>query len=586
MKRILLVMVALLLATAVFAGGGREEQRVRQVPRNRTLITSGWDYFAQVASPDNMSPYSGPTLHLRNILHYTVFENLFYSNVLTGEIEPWIGTEWRYNDDFTQVTVTIRDDVTWSDGVPLTARDVVFSGNMLKQNAPEMPYSSQFAGDVASVTAPDDYTVVFNLTRPAPRWARNELSYALGQPARFVIVPEHIWADKNAPDFRFLDLAQGWPVGTGPYRLVLHGNDQLVFDLRDSWWAAEAGKAQMPQVERVIYRPATAEALPQLYISNQMDTGRDIPIGAFEAGRARNPNLRSWNDSGPQWGAPNGCTFRITFNTQKEPFNDPEVRWAINRALDRDSIIDLAYEGSTFTAIAPLSAFDEVQAYVDVLSDMIDEFDVNRRDLDEVAQIMERKGFQKNAAGRWADANGSVLELDIQSQQGNPMAPIISQQLRDAGFDARIDVVQGAGFIDNAHTGDFSMHLWVHCGSVYDPYQTLSHYHSNLAAPAGSSVSNLRAYTRYANPDLDELLDQMSMMVPDPNDAEYVDLVREALRIYLTDLPDITLGEERQVFTMNETYWTNWPSADNPYMHPTPPWEGYARVIHRLQPVQ
>lgn len=590
MKRILLLLVALLVTTLLFGGGaqegaGGEAARPGQVPRNRTLISSGWDYYAQVPSPDNMSPYSGPTLHERNILHYTVFENLFYSNIVGGSVEPWIGEEWEYNDDFTQVTVTLRDDVTWSDGEQLTSEDIVFTGNMLLDNAPEMTYASQFADNVDSVEAPDDFTVVFNLKRPSPRWARNELAYSLGQPARFVIVPEHIWAGKNPLEFTNLDIEAGWPVGTGPFTLVRAGNDQLVFDRRDSWWADEAGKQAMPQVERVIYRPSTAEAHPQLYISNQLDTGRDIQVGAFEAARQQNRNLRSWNDSGPQWGAPNGCTYRLTFNNQRAPFDDRDIRWAVNYALDRDEIINLAYEGSTYTAIAPLSAFDEIQSYVQKLSSVIDSFDVDNQDFDMVAEIMESKGYSQNSDGFWA-MNGETLELDIQSQQGNPMGPIIVQQLQDAGFDARLEVTQNAAFVENARTGEFDLHLWVHCGSVYDPYQTLEHYHSSYAVPPGELVSSLRAYTRYDNPDLDAILDEMAGMVPSPDDPEYLELAGEALRIYFEDLPDITIGEERQVFVMNETYWTGWPNADDPYMHPPIPWEGYARVIHNLEPVQ
>ncbi len=590
MKRLLFVLVALSVAAVAFSTGGQEtpgEQpgRVGQVPRNRTLISSGWDWYAQVPSPDNMSPYSGPTLHERNILHYTVFENLFYSNIIQGSIEPWIGKSWEYNDDYTEVTVLIRDDVTWSDGEQLTAADIVFTGNMLLANAPQMTYASQFVNEVASVEAIDDYTVRFTLTRPSPRWARNELSYSLGQPSRFVIVPEHIWSGKDAIDFQNLDIAAGWPVGTGPYKLVLAGSDQLVFDLRDSWWAAEAGVQDMPQVERVIYRPATSEAHPQLYISNQLDTGRDIPVGSFEAARAQNPNLLSWNDSGPQWGAPNGCIYRLTFNNQRPPFDDPEIRWAINYALDREEIIGLAYEGSTYTAIAPLSAYAEIQTYVDQLSSVVDEFDVDNQDLDEVARIMQSKGYSRNSDGFWANGDG-VLELDIQSQQGNPNGPIILQQLRTAGFDARLDILQNAAFVENAGNGNFGLHLWVHCGSIYDPYATLEHYHGKYALPPGQTVPSVRSYTRYSNPELDSILDQMSGMVPSPDDPDYVELVGRALRIYFEDLPDISFGEERQVFVMNETYWTNWPSADDPYMHPTPPWEGYARIIHNLRPVQ
>ncbi len=148
------------------------------------------------------------------------------------------------------------------------------------------------------------------------------------------------------------------------------------------------------------------------------------------------------------------------------------------------------------------------------------------------------------------------------------------------------DVLQGAAFTDAARAGNFDVHLWVHCGSTYDPWLTLEHYHSKYSAPEGEPTNNLRAYTRYANPEMDALIDAMETMVPSPNDPLYMDLVSQALAIYLNDLPDITLAEELQVIPFNTTYWTGWPSAANPYSHGFPPWDGFARIIHRLQPAQ
>jgi len=61
---------------------------VRNVPRNRTLVSQGWDLYNQLPNPTNFNPYAGTLLHLRNVLHYTVMENLFYTNYATGEIIP------------------------------------------------------------------------------------------------------------------------------------------------------------------------------------------------------------------------------------------------------------------------------------------------------------------------------------------------------------------------------------------------------------------------------------------------------------------------------------------------------------------
>jgi peptide/nickel transport system substrate-binding protein len=565
------------------AAGVAAAQGAGEVPRNRTLVSQGWDFYTQVPSPANFNPYAGVLLHQRNSLHYTVNEMLFYTNHNTGKIVPWQGESWAYNPGFTVLTVKLRRGVKWSDGAPFTARDVVYTLDMLKASAPTLVLSSAIAEWVKEAAAVDDLTVRITLSKPGPRWAKDFL--AQGQAARFVVVPEHIWKDKDPKTFEFYDLAKGWPVGTGPYRLVRSGADAVVFDRRDSWWAVDARVApQMPAVQRVVYRPATVEAMPQLFINNDLDIGRALPVGQFQAARARNPQLASWRKDGPVFGAPDGCVFRLFFNTQKAPFDDAEIRWAMNHALNRQQIVDLAFEGSMPKAVLPFSSYAAVQQYVGPLKDLVERSRLDHRDLRKTAEILTRKGYRKGADGRWARPTGEKWPVAVVMEQGNPIGPVLTQQLQEAGFDASFQVLRGAAFTDAIVTGSFETALWVHCGSVDEPWQTLEHFHGKYAAPAGQKVANLRAPTRYANRELDGLLNQMEAMTPSPGDARYMDLVRRATEIYLRDLPSIVLAEEFHVVTFNTTYWTGFPTADDPYVAPYVPWEGFNLIIHRLKP--
>ena len=99
-----LLCTATVLATVVSAAA----QDLKAVPRNRTLISQGWDFYNQVPSPTNFSPYAGVLLHQRNSLHYTVNETLFYTNHNTNEIIPWQAESFSYNPDFTEITVKLR----------------------------------------------------------------------------------------------------------------------------------------------------------------------------------------------------------------------------------------------------------------------------------------------------------------------------------------------------------------------------------------------------------------------------------------------------------------------------------------------
>ena len=573
------------LAVAQMAGTLAQAQSLPDVPRNRTLISQGWDHYNQVQSPGNFNPYAGVFLHQRNSLHYTVSENLFYTNHNNNRMIPWQASGFEYNRNFTEVTLKLRDGVMWSDGQPFTSEDVVFTLGMLRLAAPDIVMSSAIKEWVASETAPDKLTVRIKLNKPGPRWVADFL--ATGQGARFVTVPKHIWKDQNPRTFNFLDIAKGWPVGTGPYKLVRADAGSVVYDRRPNWWAVGARLVTaMPAPERIIYRPATADALTQLYSNGEIDVGRSILAGNFEAAKRRNPNLVSWNTSGPVWGGADGCTLRLVFNTQNKPFDSVEVRQAVNSAINRDQISSLAFEGSYPKASMPFSSYGTMKAYTAQMQDVAAAAAVDKLDIKKTEALLVGKGFSKAADGKWKLPGGQPWALNIITPSGDPIGPVLARQLQSAGIDTVFRATQDAAYFEAISSGNYDAAVSFHCGSLYDPWQTLEHLHGKYIASPGQKVSNIRAPTRYNNPTLNELLDKMEARQPSAQDAEYMRLVREATRIILNDLPQLTLVEELHTLVFNTAYWTGWPSAQDPYIAPYLPWEGFNTVIHKLKPRQ
>ncbi len=582
--RVRLTTTAAAVAMATLAGTAAA-QNLPDVPRNRTLISQGWDFYNQVPATTNFNPYAGVLLHQRNSLHYTINEQLFYTNHLKNEIIPWLATGWTQSPDFTEVTVTLRDGVTWSDGRPFTADDVVFTFDMLKAAAPDLVLSSAIKEWVATATATNPTTVRIKLTKPGPRWPQDFL--ATGQASRFVVLPKHVWEGQDPKTFGFFDLAKGWPVGTGPFRLVRADANSLVYDRRDAWWAVQRGVVPaMPQVQRVIYVPATEQAMPQLFASNQIDMGRSIQPGTYDTIRVQNRGLRAWFENGPVWGVSSGCVFAIRFNLQTKPFDDPNVRRAVNFAVNRAQVVDLAMEGSVRAAALPMSSYGGITAYTDKMKDMLGAERIDRFDVAETARLLTASGFRRGANGLWAKPDGTPWQIRLSTVQGDPQGPVLAQQLRNAGFDVINDAQQRTALSDATNAGNFEMSHGTHCGSLYDPWQTLEHFHSKYAAAPGQKITNLRAVTRYGNPEYDALIDKMESMRPSPDDPAYLDLVRRALQIYIRDLPQVTLAEEFHTLPFNNTFWTGWPNEKDPYVAPFIPWEGFAMVIHRLRPTR
>jgi peptide/nickel transport system substrate-binding protein len=187
-KKHLSALVAVAIA-AIHAAPVRAQQ-LRDVPRNRTLISQGWDYYNQVPTPTNLSPSNGVLLNSRNILHYAVGESLFYTNHLTNTVIPCQAERMETSPDYREVTVTLRPNVKWADGGPLTADDVVFTFETLRNGPPAMALGGAIREWVESVTTTDARTIKIRLKKPGPRWAEDTL--ATGQTTRFVVLPQHV----------------------------------------------------------------------------------------------------------------------------------------------------------------------------------------------------------------------------------------------------------------------------------------------------------------------------------------------------------------------------------------------------------
>jgi peptide/nickel transport system substrate-binding protein len=127
----------------------------------------------------------------------------------------------------------------------------------------------------------------------------------------------------------------------------------------------------------------------------------------------------------------------------------------------------------------------------------------------------------------------------------------------------------------------------VHCGSLSEPFETLKDFHSKYAVDIGKPLPYIIAGTRYKNPELDKILDRMEgvQATADPN-SQYMKDAAAALDIVLRDSPEINMLEELHVITYNQTYWTGWPTAADPYVAPYTPWEAFNIVIHHLKPAQ
>ncbi len=202
--------------------------------REETVI---WDIDGgRVADPELWNPFV-PGNRRDHGFHQVILEPLFILNYQNGEFIPWLGTSFTANETNDVWTLTLREGVEWSDGEAFNADDVVFTIQMLLDNAPELGDSASMQDWVASVEKIDDLTIQFNLTRPNPRFQLDYFSVRIW--GGITIMPEHIWSQQDPLTFKNYDTELGLPIGTGPYTLASVGPTEITYVRNDNWWGAE-----------------------------------------------------------------------------------------------------------------------------------------------------------------------------------------------------------------------------------------------------------------------------------------------------------------------------------------------------------
>ena len=551
-------------------------QTIPEVPREKTLILENID--GRVPVPDNMNPFiTGQYLDWG--MWQAVSESLFYLNLETGKLEPWLAESGEYSNNGKTVTIKLRKGAKWADGVDFTADDVKFTIDMLKAN-PKLMYSGEMNLWVESVTVVDPLTVQIELKSPNPRFLVDYFGVRIWETV--LIVPKHIWEGQDPTTFTNFDLDRGLPLGTGPYKLVRSTETETVFDRLPKWWGAEAGFQDMPVPERVIWIAApTEDVRAAKAVNNELDGMWIMSRSTFEIARERNPKIIGWTKDLP-YAYLDACPRDLRFNTELAPVNSKVIRHAINDAIDRQQLIDVAFEGMTepsysvFPTYAPLAQF---------LARNEATLKIVHSNPDEIGPALEAEGYKKNADGLWADAQGNTIKIEMAIRSGETdqlkMGPVLIAQLRKAGFDASSRSVESAVYFTDVATGKAAVWLGGECGSVQDPYSSFSHFHSNVSAPIGEAAA--QNHVRFKNPRFDELVTLMSGL---PSGPEFDAAADEALEDHVRGTSRGASGAGSAADAVQHHVLDEFSDSREP-LHTSRPLVGYRQLHHsRRNPIQ
>jgi peptide/nickel transport system substrate-binding protein len=253
-----------------------------------------------------------------------------------GQVVPQLATAWKIADDGKSITFTLRDGVRFHDGTPMDAQAVVFSfARQLDAAHPAhrddfAAWENVFAGLVQRVVAVDARTVRLELSRTyAPLLA------ALALSAVAIVSPTAVGLD--------VDGFARKPVGTGPFRFVEWvPGERLVLERNDHHWGA-----RKPRLHRLVFRviPDARQRLIALE-GGSVDVAYGLLPDELQF-VALHPDLRLVRSPGVN-------VAYLAMNTQRPPWNDLRVRQAVNHAINKEALVNLAFQGTARVARGPV----------------------------------------------------------------------------------------------------------------------------------------------------------------------------------------------------------------------------------------
>lgn len=531
-----------------------------------------------------------------------------------------------YNADFTEMTVKLRSGIFWSDGVEFTADDVKATVD-IQVKTPGMRYGAPFANAVASVEAPDKTTVVFKLKKPNSRFH----TYFTVRWGATWILPKHVF-EKVADPLKF-DFNK--PVSLGAY--VLHSYDPdgkwYIWQLRDDWQRSTLGRFGKPGPKYLAYvDPGPPEKRVIAQLNHELDVVHDLaPEGMFALAK-QSKAVHGWFKGFP-YGHPDPTLPAVIFNHQNEHFKSRDVRWALALLIDVKAVVMAAYRGAaTISAIAVPPTGGHVATYHEATEAWLKDFEVDTgkrkikpydptvskqiadmlrpsmgdqipTDLQEIrkafglgwwktdaqaaAELMEKAGYKK-VGNQWMGPDGKpfVIRLMVEGDLRPVMTragTMIVQQWKNFGIDARIDVAQNmlntrraAGDFD-AYIG-WSVETW---GGHQDLSFFMDSWHSQFIVPAGQ-VQPLRNWQRWSNPELDKMVEETRSIAFDS--PRGIEIGKDFVKLAVREMPIIPLMAYNVFTSMDTTYWTGFPTAENPYTNPVPNWGNSRYMFVRLKP--
>jgi peptide/nickel transport system substrate-binding protein len=393
-------------------------------------------------------------------------------NRATLEVEPSVAEKWTISPDNKTFTLTLRDDVKWSDGTPFTSADVLFTFDVVYNSKPESALASAMMidGKRLAVAAPDARTVV--VTFPNTFGPGIEMLDNLHLAAKHKY--EALHAAGKFAEAMTAATAPADIVSLGPFKLTSYASGQrLIFDRNPHYWKKDAAGVPLPYLDQVIFeivpdmnaelvrlQAGQLDTLQQQVRLEDLATLRPLEqqgkLKLIEAGVGVDADAFFFNLRSPYWAK----------DPRREWIARKEFRQAISHAIDREMFANTVYLGAGVPVWGPVTPGNKTW-----FSPNVPRYGFSQ---ERAKELLAGLGLTNRDNDEWLeDAKGTEAAFNVIAYRGNTSVEKGSQLVRDElkKIGVRMDVVllEPGAVVQRMLKGDFESVYFTVASTSLDP---------------------------------------------------------------------------------------------------------------------
>ncbi|MCK4537670.1 MAG: hypothetical protein KAV42_02605 [Candidatus Krumholzibacteria bacterium] len=372
--------------------------------------SGGTIIIGETSDYESLNPMQTTDAHARDIYNQ-LFLLLMDENPDLLTFSPRLAESYEFSGDRKKLTFHLRKDASWSDGVGITSRDVLATFSVQKDTT--VVWASIHLKDhIDSVTAPDDYTVVYHFNHVYP--------YQVMDAVDGPILPAHFLEKHPGVSIKSVPIEE-FPV-SGPFKVKEWVKGQsLTLVPNESYYDSDK-----PYLDKVIFKIVP----DQVTINTQLKSGEIDGMEIYspsevEALRTEHPELTVHQYQGRNY-------VYIGWNGGRKPFDNMNVRRALSHAIDRQKIIDNLYYGLAKECVGPFPPI--IWAHDPDIEPIVCDPAIAR-------EILAAEGYLDSDGDGYLEKDGMTFEFELLTNQGNQTRADIQVMVQEALREIGVKVI-------------------------------------------------------------------------------------------------------------------------------------------------